>query len=63
MSKWCQGFWGFEFLNLNVYSFWHIFFHSGVEFLYGFFVLGGAEVCVDFAGDLYAGVAEDALGG
>ena len=63
MSKWCQVFSWSEFLNLNVYSFRHVFFHSGVEFLYGFFVLGGAEVCVDIAGDLYAGVAEDALGG
>lgn len=52
-----------EFLNYNVYSFRHVFFHSGVEFLYGFFVLGGAEVGVDFACYFYAGVAEDALGG
>ena len=43
--------------------FWHIFFHSRVEFLDGFFVLGGAKVGVDFAGDFYAGVAKDALGG
>ena len=52
-----------ELLNLNGYSFRHVFFHSGVEFFHGFFVLGCAEVGVDFAGDLYAGVAEDALGG
>ena len=43
--------------------FWHIFFHSCIEFPYGFFVLCGAKVGVDFAGDFYAGVAQDALGG
>ena len=64
VSEWCQ-------VSCSVWTdliwgptlFWHIFFHSGVELPDGFFVLGGAKVGVDFAGDFYAGVTKDSLGG
>ena len=64
VSKWCQISWP-VWTDLMWWPtlFWHIFFHSCVELFDGFFVLGGAEVGVDFAGDFDAGVAQDALGG
>ena len=58
VSKWCQASCSvLTDLMCGQTLFWHVLFHSGVELPDGFFVLGGAKVGVDFAGDLYAGVA------